>query len=1132
MRVSSFLLLLFIQKALAAASPTIALIAPMTGPNKDLGQKMSQGVSLYLDHFNQNGGLDGQKIELVIYDDQGDLEQAKKMAQVAHDSDALMVISNFSDSSKEIGDLYRNLKLPVITDSPQDNDYFNPWFFSMILGNRYQGVFIANYLYKVLNYKNAHIIYSDEKNTQVLKRTFELNFKGVGGTIKHQWMIKKSQPLDSEIDHITEDLLKESKSADVIFLATNPIDSAEIIVELKRKGINYQIFGSQSLTDQAFIEHLSTFPEEQFEAGYFSNQVMATAPLIFDISGMSAQIFKDLYQQKYNEVPDWLDGCFYDAAAIVVAGLKKIWSKDQSVADLRVHLKDAITGFNNPKKAVNGIAGLLYFNSNGDLLSSISVGQFFKQKFISTYTQLDYIQDLSQVLDLHQKILNEEILMVDGQYLKKTDVVFTGIDFMEVSDLDLKKSSYTLDFYLWFRYKGNVNASNIEFANQDKPIDLKKPFQKITRNGITYEAYRVEGGFRGNFNFSKYPVDHHDLSLQFFNKNAMTESIFYVRDEVGQNFGAEQLKQVQNSKALNSWTVTELLFFQDQVAHTSTFGDPKYFSTNHEVTISRYNAQIHIKRNVLSFAIKNFLPLFIILVLLYLVIFTDFATSISVYVGAILAIIFEHIRVSSELPGIGYTITLDYVFYGIYLFIVAQITITIIAENSKDDKKNLSETIIYYNKITYPVLFILSVLAFQYANSLFPFQPRKAAIIAKQSQVQQANDAKILTISTWNTDVGEGFDKVLKSFNQGRDFQLISKPVEYESYQSILNRQLESNIGPDIFYLEGIESLSQPIIIHNHTIALPNANHVLSDDEKRIWTSVDKKMHALPAFGFVNAVYYNQDIFRKLNLTVPKTWEEFLKAGHKLKNAGYLALGNGSKEYWASAQAFFMTMAPNFIGGYAGRKEYSDGKRCFNDSHVVNLFQAIKDLGKLLPAGFKDLNYYDGRTLFLEQKAAMWISASWELVNLSHRKDFSWSVFALPAPKNETTTVVFYADAAFAINANSKNIKNAHKFIDWVLTKEFEEVWQNNMHGWFSLNPEAPTPKDPQTKNFYELTKKYPTDFRWFLPAGVPDFYQLVTNATNQVLADTMTPKQAADSLQNGLVTWFRPAQQCLKNSQ
>lgn len=1119
-------------------SPIIALVGPMTGPDAAIGQKISQSVSLLIDDLNKNGGIDGQPIEVLTYDDQGDFEHARKIAHlIADEKKALVVLSYLSSDHKLISNVYQDLKIPVITGSAQEPyDSINSWLFSTLFNNRTQAVFIANYMRKVLNYKTTHIISRSDTGRKTLRDNFELTFRGLGGSIKKEWTINKELPLKEEISRIVQDLLKEQKPADAILLDTNAQVAAEILVEIRRKGFDYKIFGTQVLTDPAFLQYLSTFPEEEYDPGYFSNGVMATSPIIFDVAGRSAQIFHEQYESIYKVKPGWMVANFYDAATLAIAAIKATINKTNDTIKLRELVKDSLIHMDSPDEAIAGLSGPLYFNNQGELVSNISVGVFSNKKLISTFTQLDPVKNIDQIHDLKKKLNENEIIPVDDQYLEKINVVFTGIDFIEISDLDFKKSTYTMDFYLWFRYQGKFDANDIEFINQVNPIALGEPFQRKVLNGVTHEAYRIEAEFRTNFDFSDYPVDEQVLDLHFYNKNALDQHIFYVRDEMGLNFGPARLEQVQKSKSLNSWTVTDILIYQDHVAHISSLGDPNYFNLSREITYSRFNAEIHIKRNFISFAIKNFLPIFIILILIYLVMFTDFSTSISVYVGALLATLFEHIRALGELPDIGYTMAIDYLFYAIYLLLVIQIAICI-ALNNLDQKGStkISKKILLINKFTYPLFIFICLIIFFWQYKLFSFEhdiSNKAAeqIASIERKTEQQPSKSSLTLSTWNTDVGMGLENVLKKFNEKNNFDIVSKPIEYENYQNVLARELKSNFGPDIFALEGIESESQPIINKRATVPLKNftLNHVLSDEERRIWTNENGVLQAVPLFGIVNAVYYNKDIFKKLGIRQPTTWEEFIKTGQLLKKHGYLALANGTFDFTASAQTFFFTLAPNYIGGKAGREAFSAGKRCFNDPTVVELFSAISELKQLLPPNFTELNYYDGRELFFNQKAAMWISASWELGNVAKDSHFSWSIFALPAPKGKTTTVIYYPDWAFAINAKSRNYKEARKFLDWLMTKEFEEVWLENMPGSLPLNPNSPAPKNPQAKTFFELTRNHPTDSRWFLPPGIPDFYDLVIEATNGVLAGSMTPKDAANYLQTGLVTWYHPAQRCI----
>ena len=47
----------------------IAVVGPMSGPDKENGQAMVKGVRLYIDELNNAGGVYGRKVKLRIFDD-------------------------------------------------------------------------------------------------------------------------------------------------------------------------------------------------------------------------------------------------------------------------------------------------------------------------------------------------------------------------------------------------------------------------------------------------------------------------------------------------------------------------------------------------------------------------------------------------------------------------------------------------------------------------------------------------------------------------------------------------------------------------------------------------------------------------------------------------------------------------------------------------------------------------------------------------------------------------------------------------------------------------------------------------------------------------------------------------------
>ncbi|OAD20083.1 branched chain amino acid ABC transporter (substrate-binding protein) [Candidatus Thiomargarita nelsonii] len=70
----------------------VAVSGPMTAAN---GKAMVQGIQLYLDQINQQGGIHGHPVKLLVFDDQNKPALAQKIAlEIATQSDALAVIGH------------------------------------------------------------------------------------------------------------------------------------------------------------------------------------------------------------------------------------------------------------------------------------------------------------------------------------------------------------------------------------------------------------------------------------------------------------------------------------------------------------------------------------------------------------------------------------------------------------------------------------------------------------------------------------------------------------------------------------------------------------------------------------------------------------------------------------------------------------------------------------------------------------------------------------------------------------------------------------------------------------------------------------------------------------------------------
>ena len=711
----------------------LAIAGPTDGKNTS-GIEMVQGAQLYLNKLNQEGGIEGRKVKLLVFDDQNNADIAQEKAQEIVDStDALAVLGHlYSSTSITAGEVYKNGGIAAISASATADDVTqdNSWYFRVIFNNSLQASFIANYAEKILEHSTASIIYSDDSYGKTLKTSFLKTFGELGGKVEYQWAIDaNADNFAASKKQIISDLLADKKDdPGIIFCATHNDDVVNLIAQMRRKEINYPLIGADSLGNNAFAQKFQNYAEEKTQPGYFSNGIYAVSPIIFDVADEAAQQFKNEYIQEYEQLPSWTAANYYDATHLAVEAIKKanINPKNSNIKQQREKIKNALTNINNIENSIEGLTGSLYFDRQGDFNEAIYIGTFEQQKFISAFTQLQPVKNIEIIGNVDSALDSGKILFVDGKYMHKTNIVYTGIDINEIRNLDEKTSSYLVDFYLWFRYQGDIDADNIEFTNYgtdrmdsgDK-LELDDPIQESEIDGVNYRVYRVKADFKEKFRFDNYPFDSQELAVRFRHLNLTREDLIYVVDLVGMRdtIAQEVINNWEKSKVfetISDWKVKRVDFFPSVTINDSTLGNPKFFGLDTSLEYSRFNTVIQIKRDIVSFSIKNLLPLLFFVAVSYLLLFLPFENiSIEAVSGTLLAIVFFHLSLLDSLPeGIGYVVALDYGFYVIYALIGLELLLVVIGNKPeiRNDKIAINRLIVA-GRIVFPIILAISAIA-------------------------------------------------------------------------------------------------------------------------------------------------------------------------------------------------------------------------------------------------------------------------------------------------------------------------------------------------------------------------------------------------------------------------------------
>lgn len=1026
--------------------------------------------------------------------------------------------------------------------------------------------------------RQASIVYTNDKYGLALGKQFRNSFRGLGGEI-----VVDEPVLNDQFEDIFSKLI--SKGNDVpLFLAMDEKTAADFFVQMKRKGIAAPVIGPSSLSSKVFRDVLAGQDEEKVLSGSFTNGTLTTRALIFDSANRYAGQFLADYQAVYKqEEPGDKVVNGYDAVMALVTAAQR-GGLGQTTADSRALLLKSLLQMDDSDASAQGLASPIFFEPSRLSSRVARFGVYQSGNVVSANVQFEPVFNPNEIKDLQDQVRRGRILTVNGRYVYKANVVYSGIDLLSIDEIDIKNSTYKMDFYLWFRYRPNKRDAEFKpdefvFTNAEGDVELVPVREETNSDGTVLKTYRVSGTFKNQFRFQAYPFEHQNLIVEFRNQNATTSFIQYVVDRTGmrnQNDESDLLGNYEKNGAFDSifgWKPVSVRVAQDIFPTLSTFGSPQNFGRNVATNYSLINVNVDIQRDSLQYIVKSLLPLLITLILAYITFFLPLGHSERLAVGstALLTTAFFHLQLADALPEIGYTVAMEYLFYASYIMSALMVlleTLSVRYEKSGEDSKKKDIKALYEAKrerlntlgrIVYPsvfgvvvfagVLVYFGVLSLDARTTEAQRLAEVAAASAPETATSSAgtnsntnSDAPAgqikLVLNTWRPEDSAQIEALLAEFHkyaesQGQDIVIEHKPVVSINYDSILDQQLaRGKDEPDLFYVRSY-SVDGSIAKYLQPLTADTVDVKANYDETRIvpWMNRNKEILAVPYVGVVQGIYYNAEQFRALRLEPPQTWNAFLAALKQIKAGGLIPIANALNDREDSEM--FMSMAANFLGGPEGRAKLmqTDGNsQCYNSARVVNSFQAVENLKPYLPPDAAEITSQRSKELFFDGKAVMLFGGSWDLQTVTEKADFDWSVMPVPGITTKSTYVIFQPDVGIGINRDSPNKEAAQLFLNWLMSKDAVDLTADKLPGFYPLNKLGTNDTtNTNSRKFLDLLEN-PTDIRWMfteISNEYPRADAIIRSNLHAMLTGGLTPTEAAQNLQSGLGEWYEPAQSC-----
>ncbi|CAN5872421.1 hypothetical protein BH10CHL1_BH10CHL1_30800 [soil metagenome] len=123
-----------------------------------------------------------------------------------------------------------------------------------------------------------------------------------------------------------------------------------------------------------------------------------------------------------------------------------------------------------------------------------------------------------------------------GEIPSTAQQVIVGVYPLSVYNLDIETSTYYVNGYIWFRWKGDIDPTlTFEFKNGVEKWGMTQTnvFESPEKmeDGSLYQVMRVEGRFVQPFSLVNFPLDQQQLTL-------MVEDTTYTSDQLVYDLGA------------------------------------------------------------------------------------------------------------------------------------------------------------------------------------------------------------------------------------------------------------------------------------------------------------------------------------------------------------------------------------------------------------------------------------------------------------------------------------------------------------------------------------------------------------------------------------------------------------------
>ncbi len=339
----------------------VGFAGQLTGIYSDLGVQGRNGVQLAVDRLNENGGVEGRMLELIVRNDKNSVKGAIE-ADTELIRQGVVAIIGHMTSSQTLGveGFVKDREVPLISPTASSpllqgkQDYI----FRLNPSSDKSARVMGEYAFTHLKEKRVAVLYDMKNQAYSLPyaQVFIDSFATLGGKIPLQVNFSSEEGVNWSgiIERI------DTHAVSAVMIVASAADTAAFAQKMRAAGKEWQIYGSGWAYTQNLIQYGGRAVEGLVFTDSFNRN--STRP--------EFQEFKQHYVERFGPEPMFAATQGYEAMLFLAKGLR---ARDEYGGDLYKALQNIRT--------VEGLMGRLHFNRYGDVrrpyfMSKIVNGEF------------------------------------------------------------------------------------------------------------------------------------------------------------------------------------------------------------------------------------------------------------------------------------------------------------------------------------------------------------------------------------------------------------------------------------------------------------------------------------------------------------------------------------------------------------------------------------------------------------------------------------------------------------------------------------------------------------------------------------------------------------------------------------